>query len=91
MNLIAEFNKVERNMKFRRDEATNLLRQDEKLFSMSIFPMLGCPDFTVPAAKPDPVQSFTKSLFWPNEGTFPGHPRFKTLTRNIRERRGEKV
>ena len=39
----------------------------------------------------DPENSFTKSLFWPNEATFQGHPRFKTLTQNIRQRRREKV
>ena len=47
--------------------------------------------FTYPEAYPDPETSFTRSLFWPSEGTFHGHPRFKTLTKNIRERRGEKV
>ena len=47
--------------------------------------------FTYPEAYPDPETSFTRSLFWPSEGTFHGHPRFKTLTQNIRERRGEKV
>ena len=40
---------------------------------------------------PDVDHSFTRSLFWPNEATFQGHPRFRTLTRNIRMRRGEKV
>ena len=35
--------------------------------------------------------SASRSLFWPDEAIFNGHPRFKTLTRNIRCRRGEKV
>ena len=47
--------------------------------------------FTYPEALPEPKTSFTRSLFWPNAATFHGHPRFKTLTSNIRERRGEKV
>ena len=47
--------------------------------------------FTYPEGLPDPESSFTRSLFWPNEATFHGHPRFKTLTGNIRQRRGEKV
>ena len=38
-----------------------------------------------------PQTSHTKSLFWPSEATFPGHPRFKNLARNIRSRRGQKV
>ena len=40
---------------------------------------------------PNSPDSFTKSLFWPNEATFLGHPRFSRLSANIRERRGEKV
>lgn len=78
-------------MKLRREEVEALLEKDEVLVSMSVFPRLGCNPFTFPPAFPDPINSFTKSLFWPNEGTYQGHPRFKTLTRNIRERRGEKV
>jgi len=33
----------------------------------------------------------SRSLFFPDEAIYPGHPRFKTLTRNIMERRQEKV
>jgi len=89
--LIDDFSRVEKNMKARRDELEALLAEDELAVSMTVFPRLGCPSFTFPSATPDPVNSFTKSLFWPNEATFQGHPRFKTLTRNIRMRRGEKV
>ena len=32
-----------------------------------------------------------RSLFWPSEATFLGHPRFARLSENIRKRRGEKV
>lgn len=52
---------------------------------------LGCPDFTDPLSHPTPDQGATRSLFFPDEAIFPGHPRFKTLSRNIRQRRGEKV
>ncbi|TRY63874.1 hypothetical protein TCAL_00880 [Tigriopus californicus] len=86
-----QFNTVEKNMNNRRNEVRALLLPQEKIYSMSIFPRLGCPPFTEPVAYPDPEKSFTKSLFWPNEATYQGHPRFRTLTRNIRERRGEKV
>lgn len=41
--------------------------------------------------QPAPSSSASKSLFFPDEAIYPGHPRFKTLTRNIRLRRGEKV
>lgn len=52
---------------------------------------LGCENFTDPIAKPTPNEGATRSLFFPDAAIFPGHPRFKTLSRNIRERRGEKV
>jgi len=88
---ISCFNEVELNMKLRRDEVEKLLEDNEILVSMSIFPRLGVNPFTQPHSKPDVDHSFTRSLFWPNEATFQGHPRFRTLTRNIRMRRGEKV
>ena len=34
---------------------------------------------------------FPRSLFWPSEATYLGHPRFARLSENIRKRRGEKV
>lgn len=68
-----------------------LLGKDEKIFSITAFPRLGCKGFCTPEAKPDPVNSASRSLFFPDEAIYPAHPRFRTLTRNIRERRGEKV
>ncbi|KHJ78007.1 putative glutamate-cysteine ligase, catalytic subunit [Oesophagostomum dentatum] len=32
-----------------------------------------------------------RSIFWPEDAVFCGHPRFKNLVKNIRGRRGEKV
>ena len=89
--LLAHFNVVEANMRYRRQEAINELQPGEVLLSLTSFPRLGCPDFTEPPAKPTPTSGASRSLFFPDEAIFPGHPRFKTLTRNIRERRGEKV
>lgn len=88
---ICQFNTVEANMRRRRQEVQALLGPDEKIFSMSCCPRLGCPNFTFPQYEPDPQNSFSRSLFWPNEATFQGHPRFRTLTTNIRQRRKEKV
>jgi len=85
------FNTVEHNMRTRRRELEELLDKDEICVSTSSFPRLGCLGFTHPDYLPDPVNSFTKSLFWPNEVTFLGHPRFARLSENIRKRRGEKV
>ena len=78
-------------MEKRRREVQELLGPDEKIFSITSFPRMGCDDFTAPFSKPDAENSVTRSLFWPDEAIFNGHPRFKTLTRNIRQRRGEKV
>ncbi|XP_063979497.1 glutamate--cysteine ligase catalytic subunit [Diachasmimorpha longicaudata] len=89
--LLAHFNVVEANMRYRRQEVTNELKPGEVVMSVTSFPRLGCPDFTDPPTKATPDSGASKSLFLPDEAIFPGHPRFKTLTRNIRQRRGEKV
>ncbi|KAI5693722.1 hypothetical protein M8J75_004461 [Diaphorina citri] len=89
--LPAHLNIVEANMRYRREEAQELLAEDEVLFSITNFPRLGCPGFTFPPAVPTPTAGASQSLFLPEEMIFPGHPRFATLTRNIRLRRGEKV
>jgi len=85
------FNTVEHNMRIRRQEVEALLEEGEVCVSISAFPRLGCPDFTSPTKQPDPHNSFTRSLFWPSEATYLGHPRFARLSENIRKRRGEKV
>jgi len=85
------FNTVEHNMRLRRRELETLLLEGEICVSTSSFPRLGCPGFTFPETFPDPENSFTRSLFWPSEATFLGHPRFARLSENIRKRRGEKV
>jgi hypothetical protein len=58
--------------------------------TLTNFPRLGCPDFTSPATAANPQGPVTKSLFFPDEA-INFHPRFATLTANIRERRGSKV
>ncbi|KRT80151.1 hypothetical protein AMK59_7672 [Oryctes borbonicus] len=89
--LMAHFNIVEANMKYRREEVQKYLSHDEAILTLTSFPRLGCENFTDPPCKPTPNEGATRSLFFPDEAVFPGHPRFKTLSRNIRERRGEKV
>ncbi|XP_025829413.1 glutamate--cysteine ligase [Agrilus planipennis] len=89
--LLAHFNIVESNMKYRRDEVSQLLKNGEVIMSLTNFPRLGCPDFTDPPTQPTPNEGVTRSLFFPDEAIYNGHPRFKTLSRNIRMRRGEKV
>ncbi|XP_020299476.1 glutamate--cysteine ligase catalytic subunit isoform X2 [Pseudomyrmex gracilis] len=89
--LLAHFNVVEANMRYRRQEVTKLLEPNEVLMSLTVFPRIGAPDFTDPPTTPTPETGASRSLFFPDEAIYPGHPRFKTLTRNIRERRQEKV
>ena len=79
---------VEPNMLARRKEVQQLLEPGEAIMSVTHFPHLGVGDFTVPAFPPGgPV---TESLFVPDQ-VINSHPRFATLTRNIRLRKGRKV
>jgi len=55
------------------------------------FSRLGASNFCFPHFEPTPDEGPSRSVFVPSEVTFSGHPRFATLTRNIRMRRGEKV
>ncbi|EEB12269.1 glutamate--cysteine ligase, putative [Pediculus humanus corporis] len=89
--LLSFFNTVETNMKLRREEASTFLKPGEVLMTITSFPRLGCPDFTDPSQKTSPKDGASKSLFFPDGAIYPGHPRFKTLTRNIRMRRTEKI
>lgn len=91
--LLAHINVVEANMRYRRQEVSSLLPPGEYVMSLTNFPRLGSPNFTFPSydVRPDDENCAARSLYFPDEAIFPGHPRFKTLTRNIRQRRGEKV
>eukprot|EP00501_MAST-03F_sp_TOSAG23-6_P000335 GSMAST32.ASY1.ANO1.342.1 assembled CDS len=79
---------VERNMRNRRNRLIKVLRPNESAISTVAFPLLGVGDFTVPKAQV-PGQ-YSKSAYVPDECINP-HPRFKTLTQNIRMRRGSRV
>ncbi|XP_032537736.1 glutamate--cysteine ligase catalytic subunit isoform X2 [Chiroxiphia lanceolata] len=88
---MSDFNTVQDNMRKRRQEAASVLKENEAICTVTSFPRLGCPGFTLPEYKPTPVEGgASKSLFFPDEA-INKHPRFSTLTRNIRHRRGEKV
>ncbi|XP_070789044.1 glutamate--cysteine ligase catalytic subunit isoform X2 [Pituophis catenifer annectens] len=88
---MSEFNTVQDNMRKRRQEAASVLKKDEAVCTVTSFPRLGCPGFTIPEYHPTPIETgASKSLFFPDEA-INKHPRFSTLTRNIRHRRGEKV
>jgi len=92
-NLMSHFNQVESNMRRRRQEVQSRLGANEVPMTLTCFPLLGVPGFTIPEHKPTPDDpaSAPQSLFFPDQAIFQGHPRFRTLTRNIRSRRGKKV
>jgi glutamate--cysteine ligase catalytic subunit len=82
---------VEANMVARRRHIQAFLNPGEELFSLTTFPRLGTPNFTVPSIEIDSSRNeVSKSIYIPDEAINP-HPRFPTLTANIRKRRGEKV
>lgn len=80
---------VENNMMMRRSRLLSALAPDEIVPTLTCFPMLGVGEFsTYPPFHAG--GSITESLFVPDQVIFP-HPRFPTLSANIRKRRGEKV
>jgi glutamate--cysteine ligase catalytic subunit len=81
---------VERNMSQRRQEVRKLLKDDEEVLSLPVFPRLGASGFTADGLVPTPEGTVSQSLYIPDE-SIQQHPRFPTLTANIRKRRGEKV
>ncbi|KAK3602244.1 hypothetical protein CHS0354_034479 [Potamilus streckersoni] len=89
--MMAHFNLVESNMRQRRKEIQAVLGTDTTPMTLTSFPRTGCPAFTFPVCVPTPNEGASQSLFFPDSVIFPDHPRFRTLSRNIRERRGEKV
>lgn len=70
------FNIVESNMILRRAEAVQLLKEGESLLSIS-FPSLGAPDFTDPPVQvtPDDPEGAGRSVFFPDDAIYSGHPR----------------
>ncbi|CAJ1351566.1 unnamed protein product [Effrenium voratum] len=79
---------VEQNMRLRRGRLLSALKQDEIAPTLVTFPLMGVSDFVRPAAPPGGEAS--QSDFVPDACINP-HPRFGTLTGNIRRRRGSKV
>lgn len=87
---MADLLEVESNMVMRRKCIQKFLLPGERLFTLPVFPRLGAGSFTTPPHKTDADGDVSKSLFIPDICIQP-HPRFPTLTANIRKRRGEKV
>jgi glutamate--cysteine ligase catalytic subunit len=88
---ISDFTRLEGNMHLRRRQIQDLLSNDEYAFSLSVFPLLGCEDFTYPSYKPTPNKGITRSLFYPDQAIFMVHPRYSTIAKNIRDRRNSNL
>lgn len=82
--------RVERNMRLRRKRILTVLKDDEIAPTVSAFPLLGSlgDDGSVP---PVPVGGPITLSEYIGDGIINPHPRFGTLTANIRQRRGTKV
>ena len=84
----ADLRMVEPNMRLRRQMVQQLLQPYEYIMTLTAFPLLGVGRYSTPAAAP--YGPIARSLYIADEVIGP-HPRFATLTRNIRIRRGSKV
>mmetsp|Transcript_44683 Transcript_44683/g.49862 ORF Transcript_44683/g.49862 Transcript_44683/m.49862 type:complete len:959 (+) Transcript_44683:104-2980(+) len=82
--------RVERNMRLRRQRLLTVLAINEIAPTVSVFPLLGSleDDGSVP---PVPVGGPITESEYIGDGIINPHPRFGTLTANIRRRRGSKV
>ena len=83
--------RVERNMRLRRRRLLTVLSPDEIAPTVSTYVLMGAthvPEQTCPPSKPGGPYSESEYV---SDDVINPHPRFGTLTRNIRERRGSKV
>ena len=61
----------------RREQLNEVLKGTDVFpLSITVFPRLGCPGFTQPEYIPNVAESASKSLFYPDEAVWSGHPRF---------------
>ena len=86
----ADLLRVERSMRMRRRRMMTVLEDDEIAPTLTIFPMLGAQgdDGSVPPTKVGGSKTLSDYI---SDDIINPHPRFGTLTRNIRQRRGSKV
>ena len=84
----ADLRMVEANMRLRRQLVQELLNPNEFIMTITAFPLLGVGQYALPSSSPHgPI---AQSLYVSDSIIGP-HPRFATLSRNIRIRRGSKV
>lgn len=87
-NLTKDLRRVEQNMRDRRAYFEKFLRNEELLVTMGCFPRMGAGQHTHPPTNPN--GNVAQSIYV-SDDIINIHPRFATLTRSIRKRRGKKV
>lgn len=81
----ADLLNVERNMVLRRTQIQRLLRPNQSVHTMTLLPTIGVGVHTTPLTLPyAPIE---RSLFVGDGAVNPAHPRFATISANIRARR----
>ena len=85
---INSFLNIEDHMKLRRKVIQDFLDENEHVFSLTCFPMLGCEQFTYPYHEPEINKKFG-SIFISDEVIL-DQTLFKVATMNKNERRGRK-
>ena len=84
----ADLSTVFTNMHDRRNRIESVLLDDEYAMTIVAFPTLGVGQFTFPPSKPGGVYAQSDCV---SDAVINPHPRFWTLTGNIRTRRGSNV
>ncbi|TMW62156.1 hypothetical protein Poli38472_009649 [Pythium oligandrum] len=84
----SDLRKVEPNMRLRRARLLELLSDDEIAPTVTAFPIMGVRDFTYPPTQSNGPVAMSNYV---SDDVINPHPRFATLTRNIRKRRTRKV
>eukprot|EP00930_Biecheleria_cincta_P082424 TRINITY_DN7215_c0_g1_i1.p1 TRINITY_DN7215_c0_g1~~TRINITY_DN7215_c0_g1_i1.p1 ORF type:complete len:629 (+),score=91.45 TRINITY_DN7215_c0_g1_i1:202-2088(+) len=85
--------KVERALLWRRQTLQKMVEEvcpGTLVVTLTAFPLLGCPQSTLPLAEPSPHGDVSCSILCPDEVVSP-HPRYQTFVRNYRVRKGCKV
>jgi len=83
--------KVEASMRRRRDQINGVLGENEKMVTMTTYPLLGCKNFTVPALKigPEDENPVTRSIFFHDDACCT-YPAYKILHHNMMLRKKSK-
>ena len=84
--------KVEADMKVRRDQINSFLGDNEKVVTMTTYPLIGCEDLTMPALQvgPEDENPLSRSIFFHDDACSTS-PSYRTWYINMLERKGSKI